>query len=112
MRDFGGNRALMMRMRSTALALALGAQTAAADTFVRMVSGPSGGSWYPLGAKIMQVFDEKIGGTIHMAVGQSYKQTGGVNQSSIHWDMIADMRNGGEIFADGACIYRDGKFII
>ena len=53
---------LKLLMASTALALALGAQTAAADTFVRMVSGPSGGSWYPLGAKIMQVFDEKIEG--------------------------------------------------
>lgn len=44
------------------LALCLGAQSASADQFVRMVSGPSGGSWYPLGAKIMQVFDEKIDG--------------------------------------------------
>jgi len=43
------------------------------------------------------LFDEKIGGTIHMAVGQSYKQTGGTNQSAIHWDMIADMKNGGKI---------------
>ena len=44
------------------LALGLGAQSASADQFLRMVSGPSGGSWYPLGAKIMQVFDEKIDG--------------------------------------------------
>ena len=44
------------------LALGLGTQSASADQFLRMVSGPSGGSWYPLGAKIMQVFDEKIDG--------------------------------------------------
>ena len=47
---------------SSALVAAFAASPAAADTFVRMVSGPSGGSWYPLGAKIMQVFDEKIDG--------------------------------------------------
>ncbi len=58
------------------------------------------------------LFDEKIGGTIHMAVGQSYKQTGGTNQSAIHWDMIADMKNGGEIYADGELIYKNGEFTI
>lgn len=57
------------------------------------------------------LFDEKIGGTIHMAIGQSYKQTGGTNQSSVHWDMIAGMMQG-EIIADGKVIYKEGKFII
>jgi aminopeptidase len=57
------------------------------------------------------LFDEKIGGSIHMAVGQSYIQTGGKNQSTVHWDMISDMRKGGEIFADGEIIYRDGYFL-
>lgn len=57
------------------------------------------------------LFDEKIGGSIHMAVGQSYLQTGGKNQSAIHWDMIADMRKGGEILADGEIIYKDGYFL-
>lgn len=56
------------------------------------------------------LFDEKIGGSIHMAVGQSYVQTG-FNKSPIHWDMIADMRHGGRIYADGVCIYEDGVFI-
>ncbi len=56
------------------------------------------------------LFDEKIGGTIHMAIGQSYLQTGGKNESSVHWDMIADMKNGGEIFADGELIYANGQF--
>ena len=58
------------------------------------------------------LFDEKIGGTIHMAIGQSYLQAGGKNQSSVHWDMIADMTNGGEILADNEKIYQDGKFLI
>ena len=58
------------------------------------------------------LFDEKIGGTIHMAIGQSYHQCGGKNNSSIHWDMIADMTNGGEIFADGEKVYENGRFTI
>lgn len=58
------------------------------------------------------LFDEKIGGTVHMAIGQSYLQTGGKNQSPIHWDMIADMKNGGQIFADGEKIYEGGKFLL
>ncbi|OAV43254.1 aminopeptidase [Lewinella sp. 4G2] len=57
------------------------------------------------------LFDEKIGGTVHMAIGQSYAQCGGKNQSSVHWDMIADMKKGGQIYADGELIYVDGLFI-
>lgn len=58
------------------------------------------------------LFDEKIGGTIHLALGRSYPETGGENISTIHWDMLCDMKNGGEIYADGELIYRDGSFII
>jgi len=58
------------------------------------------------------LFDEKIGGSIHMAIGQSYSQAGGQNSSVIHWDMIKDMQNGGEIFADEEIIYSNGKFLI
>ena len=58
------------------------------------------------------LFDEKIGGTVHLAIGQSYLQTGGKNESSVHWDMITDMTQGGEIWADGEKIYQDGKFLI
>jgi len=57
------------------------------------------------------LFDEKMGGTIHMALGQSYLQTGGKNQSSIHWDLITDMTNGGEIYADDELIYNNGEFL-
>lgn len=58
------------------------------------------------------LFDEKIGGSIHMAVGQSYKQCGGKNESTVHWDMITDMKNGGETIADGKRIYENGRFIL
>lgn len=58
------------------------------------------------------LFDEKIGGTIHMAIGQSYYQAGGKNQSTVHWDLITDMKNGGEIIADGELIYRNGEFLM
>lgn len=57
------------------------------------------------------LFDEKIGGTIHMAIGQSYLHCGGKNNSSVHWDMIADMKDGGQIYADDELIYENGKFI-
>ncbi|TNE56817.1 MAG: aminopeptidase [Bacteroidetes bacterium] len=58
------------------------------------------------------LFDEKIGGTMHMAIGQSYLQTGGKNESTVHWDMITDMTNGGEVWADGERIYQNGKFLL
>ncbi len=58
------------------------------------------------------LFDEKIGGTVHLAVGQSYPQAGGKNQSAVHWDMIADMRENSAIFADGEKIYENGQFLI
>ena len=58
------------------------------------------------------LFDEKIGGSFHMALGNSYKETLGKNESSIHWDMICDLRQGGKIFIDDQLIYQDGKFVI
>jgi aminopeptidase len=57
------------------------------------------------------LFDEKIGGTIHIALGASYPDTGGKNRSSIHWDMVNDMRGGGTIYADRKVIYKNGEFI-
>ena len=58
------------------------------------------------------LFDEKIGGSIHMAVGASYPETGGKNVSGLHWDLIKNMKNGGQIYADDELIYENGKFII
>lgn len=58
------------------------------------------------------LFDEKIGGTIHMALGQSIPESLGVNVSNVHWDMVHDMKDGGEITIDGVVIYRNGEFIL
>jgi aminopeptidase len=58
------------------------------------------------------LYDEKIGGTIHMALGAGYPQTGSKNQSAIHWDMICDMRPDGEIYVDGELFYRGGEFVV
>lgn len=58
------------------------------------------------------LFDEKIGGTIHMAIGSSLPEAGGKNESAIHWDMLANMHDGGKIFADGELVYENGKFLI
>ncbi|MDK6028718.1 aminopeptidase [Ignisphaera sp. 4213-co] len=56
------------------------------------------------------LFDEKIGGTIHMALGSAYLKTGGKNMSSLHWDMVKDMRKG-KVYADKDLIYENGRFI-
>ncbi|MGE5220823.1 MAG: aminopeptidase [Omnitrophica WOR_2 bacterium] len=57
------------------------------------------------------LFDEKIGGTFHMALGTGYPETGSQNRSVIHWDMICDMRHDAEIAVDGEVVYRNGKFL-
>ena len=57
------------------------------------------------------LFDEKIGGTMHMALGASYPETGAKNESGLHWDMVCDLRQG-EVYADGELCYKEGKFII
>ncbi len=57
------------------------------------------------------LFDEKLGGTVHLAIGRSYKETGGKNDSSVHTDLVCDLREGGELYADGELIQKDGKFL-
>jgi aminopeptidase len=57
------------------------------------------------------LFDEKIGGTVHMALGESYPESGGKNNSGIHWDMVCDLRDGGELYADGQLFMKNGKFL-
>lgn len=58
------------------------------------------------------LFDEKIGGTVHLAIGRSLPDALGLNKSSIHWDMLCDMREEGRMYADGELIYEKGKFLI
>lgn len=56
------------------------------------------------------LFDEKLGGTIHLAVGRGFPEAGGRNESALHWDMICAMEDGGEIWVDGTLFYRGGAF--
>jgi aminopeptidase len=58
------------------------------------------------------VADEKMGGTIHRAIGAGYPETGSLNKSAIHMDMICDMRQGGQIRVDDELIYDSGEFTI
>ncbi len=58
------------------------------------------------------LFDEKIGGTVHMAVGMGYPETGSTNRSAVHWDMICDMRNDSTIHVDGDLFYKNGQFVV
>jgi aminopeptidase len=57
------------------------------------------------------LFDEKMGGTVHLALGASYPESGGQNESALHWDMVCDLRSGSEVYADGELVYSDGRFL-
>jgi len=57
------------------------------------------------------LFDEKIGGTIHLALGRAYAECGGKNQSSLHWDLVKDLRSEGVIELDGRPVLEDGHFL-
>ena len=58
------------------------------------------------------LFDEKIGGTVHLALGRSYPETGAKNDSALHWDLICDLRTGGRLTADGQTVVQDGRFAL
>ena len=58
------------------------------------------------------LFDEKIGGTIHIAIGLGFPETGSKNKSSLHWDMVCDLRKKGEVYADNELIYKNGNFLL
>jgi aminopeptidase len=58
------------------------------------------------------LLDEKLGGTVHMAVGRSYPESGGVNESAVHTDLVCDLRQGGKIIVDGTDFQVDGKFVV
>jgi aminopeptidase len=57
------------------------------------------------------LFDEKIGGTMHVALGSSFDELGGRNQSALHWDLVCDLRAEGEVYADGELLWRAGRFL-
>jgi aminopeptidase len=58
------------------------------------------------------LFDEKIGGTVHLAFGMAYKECGATNQSALHWDIVKDLRKGGKIIVDGKVVQQNGKWKI
>jgi aminopeptidase len=58
------------------------------------------------------LYDEKIGGTVHLALGNSYPETGGTNKSALHWDLIVDLRQGGRVTADGRVVMEDGRWLV
>jgi len=70
--------------------------------------GTNFGIEQPVGAIL---FDEKIGGTVHLALGRSYPETGGKNLSALHWDLICDLRAGGVLSVDGDPLVTDGRFV-
>jgi aminopeptidase len=57
------------------------------------------------------LFDEKIGGTLHFAFGSSFKRLGGRNDSGLHWDLICDLCEEGEVYADGELVWNAGRFL-
>lgn len=57
------------------------------------------------------LFDEKIGGSVHLALGNSYPETGGTNNSAVHWDLVLDLRAGGRIWTDGEVLQENGQFV-
>jgi aminopeptidase len=58
------------------------------------------------------LLDEKIGGTVHLAVGRSYPESGGTNESAVHTDLVCDLRQGGRIIVDGETLQEDGRFVV
>jgi aminopeptidase len=58
------------------------------------------------------LIDEKIGGTMHMAMGRSYPECGGKNTSAIHWDIVKDIRRDGTVFVDDRPVLRNGAFLL
>ena len=57
------------------------------------------------------LLDEKIAGTVHLALGRSYPETGGRNRSALHWDLICDLRDGGRLTVDGEILNENGGFV-
>jgi aminopeptidase len=58
------------------------------------------------------LLDEKIGGTVHIALGRAYPECGGTNQSAIHWDIVKDTRREGAVYVDGRLVLKDGVFLM
>jgi aminopeptidase len=118
---FGGREVEDVRLRFEAGRVVRSEAAAGGDLLREMLAMDDGASIlgeFAIGANYAVeryskqiLFDEKIGGTCHMAVGAGYPESGSTNTSALHWDMVCDLRSGGEIHADGELIYRDGRFL-
>lgn len=58
------------------------------------------------------LFDEKVAGTLHLALGRAYAECGGTNDSALHWDLVTDLHDGGEMRIDGQLVFCDGTWCI
>ena len=58
------------------------------------------------------LFDEKIGGTVHLALGRAYAECGGSNDSALHWDIVKDLRTTGTLSLDGEPVFADGRYLL
>jgi aminopeptidase len=83
-----------------------------ADDGARRLGELGIGTNYAIATGTKQILlDEKIGGTVHLAIGKGYPETGSTNDSAVHWDMVLDLRQGGSIVVDGEELQRDGRFV-
>ena len=119
---YGGREVAGVRLKFEAGRVVDASATQGEDFLLEMLASDEGarrlgelgiGTNYGIATGTRQILlDEKIGGTVHMAVGKSYPQTGGVNDSAIHWDMVCDLRRGGRITVDGQDLQVDGRFVV
>jgi aminopeptidase len=83
------------------------------DAGARVVGELGIGTNYGIGSYTGELLlDEKMGGTLHLALGASYRECGGRNDSAIHWDMVCDLRRGGRITVDGEALLEDGRLLV
>jgi aminopeptidase len=88
-------------------------QTLDTDDGARRLGELGIGTNYAISTGTKQILlDEKIGGTVHLAIGKGYPETGSTNDSAVHWDMVLDLRQGGRIEVDGVELQRDGEFVV
>jgi aminopeptidase len=88
-------------------------QTLETDDGARILGELGIGTNYGISTATKEILlDEKIGGTVHMAIGASYPESGGTNDSAVHWDMVCDLRTGGTITVDGEELQKNGKFLV
>ena len=108
--DFAGGRIVKARAEKNEEFLI---KTLDTDPGARVLGELGIGTNYGIGAFTGEILlDEKIGGTVHLAVGASYPESGGTNTSAIHWDMVCDLRKGGRITVDGDLLMEDGKLLV